>query len=314
MNKCLLILVFLSFSARMLQAQCFTTSGNPVGGTTNMGAMDKNKFRATLFYRYSDSESYFEGSEKYQGGNEVLQYASYNYLGFLSAYGLNNRLTLELEAGYFIDKTQVYYIENTILKGYGLSNLVLSLKPQLYYNPDKRFEITCALGANIPFSTEMQTHYGVTLPINIQPSTGSYGVVFQSYLVKENSFRAIRFFWVTRTEKYFKNPQDYLPGASIMNSLFFTKHLTADLWKLSDWTLILQLRNQISTMASRSDQTIGSSGHFLVYLVPQVNLSIGEQWNVSALFDIPVYRYYNGIQIANKYALALTLIRDFSFN
>lgn len=314
MNKGLLILLILSLSNQVLQAQCFTSSGNPVGGTGNMGAMDKSKLRSSLFYRYSYSDRYFEGSEKYQGGNEVLQEARYNYLGFLAAYGLSDRLTVEAEAGYFMDKTQVYYLENTVLQGYGFSNLVLSLKPRIFYKPDKRFEFTCALGANIPFSTEPQALNGVTLPINIQSSTGSYGLVFQSYLVKENSFRAIRFFWVSRVEKYFENPQEYLPGTSMMNSLFFSKHLIMENWKLGDWTLILQLRNQFSNRATRSNQSIESSGHFLLYLVPQLNLSLGEHWNVSALFDLPVYRYYNGIQIANKYAFALSMIRDFSCN
>lgn len=311
MSRYLCFLVLLFFASGALRAQCFTTSGNPVGGTTNMGVMDKNTLRMTLFYRFSCSDQYFLGNKKYSGNQGVLQKASYNYLGLLSGYGLTDRLTVEAEAGYYINKTQLYYIEDTELTGRGLSNLVISLKPQLYHHPDKRFEVSCALGANIPFSTEMQQVQGVTLPINIQPSIGSYGLVFQSFLVKENSFRATRFFWVGRVEKYFKNPQDYEPGTLYMNSFFFSKHFTFEQWRLKDWTFILQLRNQIKKQDTRSDQIIGASGNFLLFLIPQVNLTIGEHWNVSALIDIPVYRYYNGIQLANRSSFVLTLIRDF---
>lgn len=313
MSKYLCFLVFLFFASHALRAQCFTTSGNPVGGTTNMGIMDKNTLRMTLFYRFSCSDQYFQGNKEYTGNIGVLQKASYNYLGFLSGYGLTNRLTIEAEAGYYLNKTQVYYIEDTELTGRGLSNLVISLKPRLYYHPDKRFEVSCALGANIPFSTEMQQVNGVTLPIQVQPSSGSYGLVFQSFLIKENSFRAIRFFWVGRMEKYFKNRQDYVPGTLYLNSLFFSKHFVFEQWKLKDWTFILQLRNQITDFAARSNQDIGASGNFLLFLIPQVNLALGEHWNVSALVDIPVYRYYHGIQLANKSAFVLTMIRDFSF-
>ena len=313
MSRDLCFLVLLLFASQALRAQCFTTSGNPVGGTTNMGVMDKSTLRLTLFYRFSCSDQYFEGNEKYSGNQGVLQNASYNYLGFLSGYGLTDRLTVEAEAGYYLNKTQVYYIEDTELTGRGPSNLVISLKPQLYHHSDKRFEVSCALGANIPFSTEMQQVQGVTLPLNVQPSIGSYGLVFQSFLVKENSFIATRFFWVGRVEKYFKNPQDYEPGNLYLNSLFFSKHFIFEQWKLKDWTFILQLRNHIKERDTRSDQVIGASGNFLVFLIPQVNLTIGEHWNVSALIDIPVYRYYNGIQLANKSSFVLTLIRDFSF-
>lgn len=275
--------------------------------------MDKSTLLMTLFYRFSCSDQYFEGDKQYLGNKEVLQKASYNYFGFLSGYGLTDRLTVEAEAGYYLNKTQVYYIEDAELTGRGLSNLIISLKPQLYHHPDKRFEVSCALGANIPFSTKMQQVHGVTLPINVQPSIGSYGLVFQSFLIKENSFRATRFFWVGRVEKYFENREDYKPGTLYLNSLIFSKHFVFEQWKLKDWTFILQLRNQIKERDFLSNQVMGSTGNFLLFLIPQVNLTIREHWNVSALVDIPVYRYYNGIQLANKSSFVLTLIRDFSF-
>ena len=65
-----------------------------------MGVMEKKALRVSLFYRFSCADQYFQGQEKYTGDNEVLQNASYNYLGFLSAYGLTNRLSVEAEAGY----------------------------------------------------------------------------------------------------------------------------------------------------------------------------------------------------------------------
>jgi len=278
-----------------------------------MGVMDKQAMRMSLFYRFSCSDRYYEGHEAYTGSKEVLQNASYHYLGFLSAYGLSEKLSLELEAGYFLSKTQLYYIENTRLTGQGLSNLVVSLKPRLYAQPDKHVELSMAIGANLPFSRQMQQVKGVTLPIQVQPSTGCYGLVLQSFLVKEDPFRAIRFFWVYRMEYYLENLQAYMPGHMYINSFFLSKHFVFEQWKLGDLTFILQLRNQIQGRASRAGEAIGVSSHFLLFLIPQVNLSLGEHWNISGLFDLPLYRYYGGIQLAHKASFALTLIRDFSF-
>jgi hypothetical protein len=313
MNRSFCMLVLLLVSTHGLLGQCFTSSGNPVGGTSNMGVMDKRALRAGLFYSYSSSDKYFQGHREYTGDNEILQNASYNYLGFFSAYGLAKWLSMEMEAGYYLDKTQLYYLDDTKLSGQGFSNLVLSLKPRLFYSSDKRFELSCALGVNIPFSREMQQVSGVTLPIQIQPSIGSYGLVFQSFMVKEYPFRAIRFFWVYRMEGYFENPQEYIPGCMYINSLFVSRHFTFEQWKLKDWTLILQLRNQVQGLSSRSGEAIGVSGNCLLYLVPQLNLSLGDHWNISVLADLPLYRYYHGIQLANKTAIVLSLIRDFSF-
>ena len=223
-------------------------------------------------------------------------------------------MTVETEGGYYFNKTQVYKINDQKLTGNGFSNVVLSLKPRLYYNADKRFEMSCALGTNIPFSRTLQQVDGVTLPIDLQPSTGSYGLVFQSFIIKENSFKAVRFFLATRIEKYFENKRDYLFGTLYSNSFYFSRHFVFEKMKLKDWTIILQLKNQIKEKNIRKNQTVDASGSCLFFLVPQINLSVQEKWNISILTDIPVYQYYNEIQLGNTASFAINIIRDFSFN
>ena len=220
---------------------------------------------------------------------------------------------MDAEAGYFINKTQLYKIEDTKLTGRGLSNLVVSVKPRLFYNPATRFEVSCALGANIPFSTTLQQVNYVTLPIDIQPSTGSYGIVFQTYVIKENSFKASRFFFTNRIEKYFKNIHGWEFGTLYLNSVFYSKHYVFREKRIKDWTFILQLRNQIREKNVKDDQTIFASGNVLFFLIPQVNISIQEKWNISVLTDIPLYQHYNEVQLAHNAAFAIALIRDISF-
>jgi len=58
-------------------------------------------------------------------------------------------------------------------------------------------------------------------------------------------------------------------------------------------------------------QEISSSGGLRFYVSPQINYSIKQKWNISLLFDMPVYQYCNGLQLFNKYSFALSLSRLF---
>lgn len=301
------------FFCKAADAQCFASAGNPVGGTANLGTMNKNTFRIGTFYRFSYSNKYLEGYKRYTGNSGILKYAHYNYVGLLAGYGIFDQLTVEAEAGYYINKTQVYKLNNQALRGYGFSNAVISLKPRLYYHVDKRIEISCALGANIPFTRKYQEVDGITLPVDLQASTGSFGMVFQAFIIKENSFKGIRFFMTNRIEKYFKNKQDYLFGALYTTSFFFSKHFVFEKLKLKDWTFIIQLKNQIKEKNKHYNQTVDASGSILFFLGPQVNMSINDHWNISVMADIPVFQYYYQIQLANTCSVGLSLMRDFSF-
>ena len=314
MIRWLIICLVLSIFNLEVEAQCFASAGNPIGGTANMGVMDKNALRTAVFYKFAYSGKYHQGNRNYTGQGAVLNYAWYNYSGWLVAYGISDKLTIETEGGYFINKSQNYEINNSTLSGNGLSNAVVSIKPRLFYNPDKRVEISCALGANIPFSLEPQIKDGVRLPIDIQPSTGSFGIVFQSFFIKENSFNAIRFLLTNRIEKYFLNNQDYLFGNLYSTSFYFSRHFIFNQLKLKDWTLILQLKNQIKDKNYREGNIVTASGSFLLFLGPQINLALNNKWNISLLGEIPLYQNYNDIQLANNYAFVFSLVRDFQLN
>ncbi len=315
LNKGLVIsLLLLSFclTGSEAEAQCFASSGNPVGGSGNLGVMEKYGLRVMTTYRYHLAARYFQGDEPYNENNRTLSSANYNFQGLLIGYGLKERLSLEAEAGYFYNKTQYYRLSEHSLTGYGLSTALLSLKYALYQNKDQRFEITGAAGINIPFSRTLMSVDGVTLPVDLQPSTSSYGLTLQSYLIKENSFKAIRFFWVNRYERNFENPQGYVFGSIFSSSAFFTRHFVFGQGKMKDWTLILQARFQSKNQNIRNGNTIDASGGRILFLSPQINVSINEIWNVSLMYEKPVYQYYHGVQLGANYAFALNLSRDLS--
>jgi hypothetical protein len=65
-------------------------------------------------------------------------------------------------------------------------------------------------------------------------------------------------------------------------------------WLKSDWTTIIQLRNEIRTPDRIEGKVKPSSGSVLFFIVPQVNYVLLEKWYLSVMVDLPVYQYFVG--------------------
>ena len=65
-------LIFITLLTRTAFSQC-CSPGNPIGGTTNIGILDKKAFRVIAFYRYSYSDGYYKGSKKSNSNFVVIK-------------------------------------------------------------------------------------------------------------------------------------------------------------------------------------------------------------------------------------------------
>ena len=305
-----LILVMLIFPSLRSHAQCFS-SANPVGGTTNLLVLDKKTLRTISFYRHAYSNKYFEGHSRSEF--DQVKQANYNYMGWIFAYGFSQKFTLETEGGLFFNKSYHYNLDPVyILTGSGLNNMVISGKFRLVTDYQKRFFLTGSAGIKLPPSLDPQEKDGVVLPVDLQPSTNAFGSVLQAFLVKENSLSGMRYFLLSRFEMNLPGRNDYLPGKALISSVFVSKHLPEH-WLPGDWTMVLQLRNEIRSRNSMNGIPEASTGGFLFLVSPQINYSIKEKWNLSVMADIPFYQYFNGTQLAYAYAFTVNFARDFNF-
>lgn len=295
---------FLFFQETAFSQCC--SPGNPVGGTTNIGILDKKAFRVISFYRYSESSGYWQGNKK--SDFNFVKNANFNYAGMVLAYGLLNKLTLETELGYYINKSQTYNIEPSYTnRGYGLNNGVFSIKYNLVSKTEKPFEWTAGLGAKFPFTNQYQIVNNVELPRDVQPSTHAFGVVAQSFLYKGFPEKGLRLFFINRYEGNYPDQQRFKFGNSFLSSFFIAKRINE-----SNWAVIVQARHEFRTKDVRDAGTnINSSGGNLIFVAPQINYTIAKKWNISFLADLPVYRNYNGTQLGNKFAFAFYLSKDF---
>lgn len=305
--KCLLLTGLINLSPFFLRAQCFS-SVNPVGGTNNLLVLEKKSCRVISFYKYLQSNRYFEGSSP--SDYVYIKDANYNYLSAIVGYGLTEKLTLEMEAGYFINKTYNYVNSPNPHTGKGFSNIVLLAKHTIFTDDINRYFITGSAGPKIPLSRNYQMADNIQLPIEVQPALGSYGAVVNASFVKENSATGIRYFLTNRLEMNTTNKYNYKLGTSLYNSLYISKHLMFS-WLKGDWTAIVQLRNEIRMPDKLAGQKKNSSGSTLFFIAPQINYVFKGDWYISGMFDLPVYQHFKGTQLEGGNGFTFILSKTF---
>ena len=283
--------------------------------------LGKNYLRAISYYRHSYSDTYYEKDHK-TTENTALYNSSYNFAGLAVAYGVTKRLTIELDAGYYFNKTQNghYHIADSNVNyqntGYGMSNGTLTFKYGTIIRPAQQLELTTGFGIRFPFTTRPQYIDGNMVNRDLQPSTNAFGVSEMIFFNKGFPAITLRIFSINRFDYNFRAKNDYIQstdykyGNILLNSVFISKKI------MKYFFGILQIRNEWKTndkdfQNDEPDHKVENSGFDLVTVSPQLSYSIVGKWNLTASVDIPVYKYYNGKQMTPAYSFAVSLTRDF---
>lgn len=301
------ILLFSLVSALSARAQCCST-GSPVGATVYVGIIAKNNLRTAAYFRHSYSSVYYQGSSK-TDENVPLNYSSYNFAGLAMGYGITRRLTAEFDLGYFFNKTQEFKNELVGTEtGYGLSNAGISFKYGCFVKPARQIELTAGAGFRFPFSTKPQEIDGVQLSRDVQPSTNALAINALLFFNKGWPNAGLRLFTLNRFEYNFPDKLDYQYGSILLNSVFLSKKIIPRFFG------ILQCRGEWRSHDKDQSLERENSGNYLVIVSPQLSYSIAGAWNVSVLYDIPVYKYYNGKQLTPQYSFAVSFSHYFDLN
>jgi len=283
-----------------------------VGASVYVGVLGKNYLRAITYFRHSYSDTYYESDHK-TGENVQLSNSSFNFAGVALAYGVTRRLTIETDAGYYFDKTQNFKNIDYQTRGYGLSNGSLTVKYGTIIRPAQQIELTTGLGLRFPFSSDPQAIDGVQLNRDVQPSTNAFGVSEMLFFNKGFPSITLRLFSINRYEYNFADSHDYKYGNVLLNSVFVSKMIFKYFFG------IIQFRSEWKTNdkdfanknADGGDKVI-NSGFYLFTISPQLSYSIAGKWNLTAVYDLPTYKFYNGKQMTPAYSFALSLTRDFN--
>ena len=293
-------------------SQC-CSAGSPVGATTHVGILDKGTLRVSAFYRHNSLDDFFSGTSVVDNNIDKVSRTNFNYTNINIAYGLSHRISIEGEAGYFLNKTQTL-TDGTIRKGDGFSNAIVTLKYCFYNNLEKNIEGTAGLGLKIPFTTQPQSYTNGSLtfplPIEIQPSTGATGYVFQLYFNKGFSEHQFRIFNLNRIEYNNMNSSNYRYGAFMLNSVYFSKQL------LKNIAFVIEIRNEckqqdqlINPITNKLGDEVNTGNHNIIGS-PKLIYSFKDNWYLSGMYDIPLYRNYIGTQMALHYSFAFSISKN----
>lgn len=286
-------------------AQCCST-GSPVGASTHVGLVNKHTIRAISFYRHSHSEFYFRGSKPSGDAADMADNARYDFAGITLEYGLSHRLTLQADAGYFMNK--VVNFSNPSLtdhNGRGMSNGTFMVKYGLFVDPVRQVEITAGAGVKFPFTRQPAVApNGSLLQLDARPSTNAFGITGSLLLSKEFGTLNLRTFLFNRFEYNGLNINGYQTGKLLTSSLFASKKIAPRFFG------IVQLRNEIHGKDVQDGEEEVNTGYHLMVFTPQISYVIAGLWNVSLLYDVPVYKNYQGKQLTMQYSFAVSLSRD----
>lgn len=302
------VTICLLFLSHQTIAQC-CAAGNPITDDGSAGGGGKNFFEVSLLGTYSYSDIYYDGSKK--SDYEYIDYSYFLYSSANFSYGVTDRLKLNAEIGYFFAKAQ-YFIFDQNRNATGLGDLVIGAQYLAYKNTQRSFNIFPRFRITIPVGTFDQVDGSVVLPIDIQPSSGSFkyhfGLLFSKLYMDgnlafffDNSFEISQRIETDRT--------NYKYGNLISNSLYAGYNFT------HNFTFALQLRSQYRDRASdKNKEQINATGGHVMFIAPQLRYNFYDTWNVSLKYDYPFYKNMNGTQLTNNYVLSLRLSKSLNFN
>lgn len=281
-------------------AQC-CAPGNPVSGSEYIGTLPKKTLRTITYYRHSYSDTYYEGSEV----SEIQGMESgYDYIGEVISYGLLKKLSIEAELGYYIDKFQDSEVLDRFTT-HGFANAVVSAKYAVLKTKND-MELTVGAGAKVPVSRKIfRDQYGVPYPQELQPSTGAFGFAGQIFFFKGFDEKKWRLVVHGRYELNGYNSEDYRFGDAIFTSLFFGRSFA------KHWAATLQLRNEFRFEDWQGDTRYLVTGGDIIFVSPQISYTFKPKLTLSLTGDIPVFRHYNGVQLSPKWAVGISLVKDF---
>jgi len=287
-----------------LYSQC-CSAGNP--GNLLFSEHVSVKARAWIIssaYKHGYSGRYFKGDR--DAALDFEAPASFNYIDLRFAWGISKRISLLGEAGYFLSKTQINPEPFPTDQGHGLADASLVARYRLFKSMKHLWELHASFGTRLPVGVFDQEKDGVKLPLTVQPSSGS--MVFLGGILGSKRFEQSRLqlfssilFEIPRLidSKNFYYRYGNLYNISIAGSFPVQESLTST----------LQLQYETRNHASREQQQeVESSGFQVVSITPQLEYRLMKNLSLHGFIKLPVYRYFNGVQLANSYETGLRIV------
>lgn len=299
--------LFFVYHRAMAQGCCSGGSGSPIAGGASQGVLQDRQMELGANYQYINTNRF--KSQDRDTTSTIKDYNS-NYLYFRLAYGLTKNLTMSVETGYFINKTQ----DDTI-KSKGIADLILFPRYDVLNRTTetRRTELTLGLGLKIPLgmyddSTYTYTDYRgkkhyTTSPPTVQPTNGSNDFIFYGFFFRGYPLKNFRLFANALYIHKGYNPLgqkfgDYASVGLFAGKTFFKK-LGLTLQLKGEWVAKMKYDKNVDMTATYNIDPLSTGGK-KVFVVPQISFT-QNNFTIYALSEVPIYQYVNRTQVVSKY-------------
>lgn len=312
MRNVLLAAACVFFGGDLLSQCCSAGSGSPIAGGTSQGVLQEKQVELNLNFQNVFTDVYYKGSERL---TDTAASFNSNYLYFRSAFGLYKRLTLSLESGYYINRTDQVN-DSFAYESKGIGDLIIFPRYEVYNNAcDKsKSEIVLGLGFKIPLG-KYNDSIGVlepfsgqvfyyTMPPAVQPSTGSHDLIFYAFYFREHVKTGIKFFasglhvkkgWNPLGEKF----GDY-SSLGLFVSKVFKKKLGVTLQAKMENVTRMKYNENVALMGAFL-YDVDATGSEKIFLVPQVSYGLLKgKVTLYAMSEFPIYQHLTKTQLGSK--------------
>lgn len=302
----LLTLMLLLLLPGLAGAQC-CSAGNPLSTDADYQSQGAHRLKVAITGKTSASSGYYKQDALYDVGS--VDRASFHYSELTLGYGITHRLSARVDAGYFFDKTEAY--KNPAAKnlvGSGLGDLSVQMRYLIYKNFIHKWELSGGAGIKLPVGVFDQEVDRVKLPIQLQPSSGSFKYFGNLFFIHtpHPGFSWYALVSAQVAQRIQSVNFDYRYGEVYMLSAGVNQ-------RIAPWlSAAMQLRGELRTRLHRENHIeVATSGGRMVYITPSVSVSLPARLFLTASVNVPLYRYHNGVQLAHRYLAAITLSRSF---
>lgn len=311
------ILVFIAClilsDAQQLYAQCCSGgSGSPVAGGASQGVLQEKQMEIGISHQYISTSKFKSGNKdtlKFLD-NYNSQYI-YNRIG----YGLTKDLTISIEAGYYLNKTEEKLNRIDTITSSGIGDLIIFPRYDIYNSTteEKRTEITIGLGYKIPIGKYNDSTkyiepfsgdpYYVVNPPSVQPSSGANDFIFYTFLFRSYPLKNFRVFANATYIKKGWNPSgekfgDYFNLGIFAGTTLFEK-LSVTLQCRGEWIDKMQVNKNVLLYAFPNYDS-KATGSRKIFITPQIGYSY-KKFTFYLLSEIPVYQYVNKAQVVSQH-------------
>lgn len=311
--SCYVVFLLGAHSARS-QGCCGGGSGSPIAGGASQGVLQDRQIEINTNFQYVSTDRFFYADSR-DTAFYFDQYTS-KYIYTRLAYGVTKDLTMSVETGYWINKTQVGLHAVDTISSSGFGDLILFPRYDVINRTgeNKRVELTLGLGVKIPLGSYNDSMgyvepfsgntYYVTKPLSVQTSSGAndfigYAFFYRGFPDQKFSVFASAIYihkgWNPVGEKI----GDFASVGLFANRTFFNK-LGVTLAVRGEWIDHMQL-NETVYLYNYPSYDPEATGSRKVLFIPQISYNFGGKFTAYALSEIPLYQYVTKNQVGSAF-------------